>query len=1058
MILEYDQFIRSIEISKNDAFSVFLGAGASINSGILSANGCIWEWKRSLYATKGPGNLSDKLDFRSEQVRNTIQRWLDNEGIYPQLDDPTEYSFYVKQCYPIEEDVRKYFQKICERKHPSVGYKLLCFLNQTGLVKSIWTTNFDDLYRDAAIITGNNVIDISLDSVDRIFRPSNSNELQLIKLHGDYKYGKLKNTDEELSKQEPVFKEKLIDYLNDKHLIVSGYSGRDESIMSTLSQSYSKKGSGRLYWCGFGREIPDSVKKLLKLAEESGRTAYYVPTDGFDKLMRGISKLFIHSHKETYDTFEPFLKIESEVTNTPFSIELHHINAVLKSNLFPLRPPVEAFQFQIKYQDEERPWATLRKLCEAYELVAVPFENAVWALGTLSAINQCFAERIIGQVSRVPIASKDIVRISAFHQLMLSGFTRLLGLKHALDHNNKDMLWIHEHETAKMINDVLYRTHKGIRLSLVNDGYRFYISLMPDFHISASPDDTKVTKEIKQEVGRQYFDKIRNKEFNNYVNEWRTLFFNSHEKTIDFEFPSGSGTGLIYKISKNPIFSRIMNPLQTKWPIDPKNIQVPKHLIRFDGIQYPEPRLVFSNASNKADVPTDFHPMRGISKNRPYDFPMTNILFGDTIKIAVICPVPEGNLFSQFLHKHNTAVSSNNVNKAYLIDYPGFYEAFHCSLNIPEIDTENWVSCSEPKITESIKEIALDLKELIIDRINHLSRDRSDKVIVLCIPKRWVYYTSYDEENEAFDLHDYIKAYCAEKGIATQFIQEETVEDTHLSCQINWWLGLSYFVKSMRTPWVLENLDKETAFAGIGYSLTGKGDKSNITIGCSHIYNSKGQGLKYKLSKVEDEIFWDKQKSPHLSYNDAFNFGVSIRELFYSTMNELPKRVVIHKRTFYTDQELKGLQDSLIGNGIENVDLIEINFEDSMRFISSFVNREGKADVDGYAIKRGTCILLNTRTALLWTHGVVPSVLDPNQKYYLGGRYIPGPLKIIKHLGTSNIGTIANEVLALTKVNWNSFDLYSQLPATVSSSNSIARIGKLLTKREGITYDYRYFI
>lgn len=148
----------------------------------------------------------------------------------------------------------------------------------------------------------------------------------------------------------------------------------------------------------------------------------------------------------------------------------------------------------------------------------------------------------------------------------------------------------------------------------------------------------------------------------------------------------------------------------------------------------------------------------------------------------------------------------------------------------------------------------------------------------------------------------------------------------------------------------------------------------------------------------------------------------------------------------------------MIGNGIENVDLIEINFEDSMRFISSFVNREGKADVDGYAIKRGTCILLNTRTALLWTHGVVPSVLDPNQKYYLGGRYIPGPLKIIKHLGTSNIGTIANEVLALTKVNWNSFDLYSQLPATVSSSNSIARIGKLLTKREGITYDYRYFI
>lgn len=95
---------------------------------------------------------------------------------------------------------------------------------------------------------------------------------------------------------------------------------------------------------------------------------------------------------------------------------------------------------------------------------------------------------------------------------------------------------------------------------------------------------------------------------------------------------------------------------------------------------------------------------------------------------------------------------------------------------------------------------------------------------------------------------------------------------------------------------------------------------------------------------------------------------------------------------------------------------------------------------------------------MLWTHGVVASVKAAYRKYYLGGRYIPGPLKIIKHTGNTNIGTIANEILGLTKMNWNSFDLYSQLPATVNSSNDIARIGKLLSKREGVTYDYRYFI
>jgi len=115
-------------------------------------------------------------------------------------------------------------------------------------------------------------------------------------------------------------------------------------------------------------------------------------------------------------------------------------------------------------------------------------------------------------------------------------------------------------------------------------------------------------------------------------------------------------------------------------------------------------------------------------------------------------------------------------------------------------------------------------------------------------------------------------------------------------------------------------------------------------------------------------------------------------------------------------------------------------------------------DIDNFAIPRGTCILLNGYEALLWTHGVVPSVQNPNFKYYLGGRYIPGPLRVIKHYGKSNIGLVSNEILGLTKMNWNSFDLYSQLPATVNSSNEIARIGKLLSKKEGITYDYRYFI
>jgi hypothetical protein len=110
-------------------------------------------------------------------------------------------------------------------------------------------------------------------------------------------------------------------------------------------------------------------------------------------------------------------------------------------------------------------------------------------------------------------------------------------------------------------------------------------------------------------------------------------------------------------------------------------------------------------------------------------------------------------------------------------------------------------------------------------------------------------------------------------------------------------------------------------------------------LGFSHIYNSKGQGLKYRLSKVEDQLFWDHQKRPHLSYNDAYKFGTSIIDMFYRTMDEFPKRVVIHKRTFFTRDEIAGLKDSLLGNGIKTVDLIEVNFENDMRYVASKSSR-----------------------------------------------------------------------------------------------------------------------
>jgi hypothetical protein len=58
-----------------------------------------------------------------------------------------------------------------------------------------------------------------------------------------------------LQRQEAGLRDALVAKVQTTNLIVSGYSGRDESVMEALRAAYDRPGSGELYWCG--RTDPD---------------------------------------------------------------------------------------------------------------------------------------------------------------------------------------------------------------------------------------------------------------------------------------------------------------------------------------------------------------------------------------------------------------------------------------------------------------------------------------------------------------------------------------------------------------------------------------------------------------------------------------------------------------------------------------------------------------------------------------------------------------------------------------------------------------------------------
>lgn len=186
-ILSFDEFLRSLKQNIDTPHSLLLGAGASVESGVSSASDCIWEWKLEIFLSQNPNLVDVYNSIKLENVRKVIQKWLDNQKIYPKEGSEEEYSFYAERAFPIAEDRRKYFQRLVSNCKPSLGYHIIAMLAQKNIIKSVWTTNFDGLmvkcaYQYTPLIP----IEITADTADRIYRGDVDNELLCIELHGDY--------------------------------------------------------------------------------------------------------------------------------------------------------------------------------------------------------------------------------------------------------------------------------------------------------------------------------------------------------------------------------------------------------------------------------------------------------------------------------------------------------------------------------------------------------------------------------------------------------------------------------------------------------------------------------------------------------------------------------------------------------------------------------------------------------------------------------------------------------------------------------------------------------
>lgn len=292
-----DEFARCFPLRASNLMWL-LGAGASASAGIPTAWDMIWEFKQQLYVSQKRVSLKSVADLSNPAIRDQLQSYIDSAGRYPAAESPDEYAALFEAAWPDERDRRTYIDGKLSGAKPSYGHIALATLMKAGLLRMVWTTNFDPLVADAVakVFDGTGVLTTAaLDAPDLATQAISRQRWPIeIKLHGDFRSRRLKNTAEELRQQDARLRRELVDAARAYGLIAAGYSGRDESVMEALMEALedAKAFPAGLFWLHRGDAAPlANVERLLRQAAAKGIDGGLVQISNFDEALRDLLRL-----------------------------------------------------------------------------------------------------------------------------------------------------------------------------------------------------------------------------------------------------------------------------------------------------------------------------------------------------------------------------------------------------------------------------------------------------------------------------------------------------------------------------------------------------------------------------------------------------------------------------------------------------------------------------------------------------------------------------------------------------------------------------------------------